>query len=201
MNHVLVLHATLAAGPCPAGLAPLLARLPYAKRLELEGRESEARYASLAGIALALRGMATMLSAPVDPCRLSFPAGGKPCLPGGPSFSVSHSGSRIGVALCFDCELGFDIEEFDAPAGELAASRSRLARWTATEAVLKAAGRGLRDARDVDLADGLLAGRVGGESFHLVPVEIAHEIVAHLATGRPAGRVQVEEVEESALVY
>ncbi len=201
MIQVLVLHATLPAGPCPAGLSPLLARLPYAKRLEIEGRGPEARCASLAGIALALRGVTSMLSAPVDPCQLSFPSGGKPCLPGGPSFSVSHSGSRVGVALCADCELGFDLEQFDAQAGEPAAGRSRLVRWTATEAVLKAAGRGLRDARDVDLAETLLAGRVGGESFHLVPVEIAQEIVAYLATGKPAGRVQVEEVEASALVF
>jgi phosphopantetheinyl transferase len=196
MIQVLVLHATLPEGPCPAGLSLLLARLPYAKRLEIERRGPEAWCASLAGIALALRGVTSMLSAPVDPCQLSFPSGGKPCLPGGPSFSVSHSGSRVGVALCADCEIGFDLEQFDAPAG-----RPRLVRWTATEAVLKAAGRGLRDARDVDLAETLLAGRVGGESFHLVPVEIAREVVAYLATGKPAGRVQVEEVAVSALAF
>ncbi len=196
MIQVLVLHATLPAGPCPAALSLLLARLPYAKRLEIEGRGPEARCASLAGIALALRGVTSMLSAPVDPCQLSFPSGGKPCLPGGPSFSVSHSGSRVGVALCADCEIGFDLEQTDASAG-----RSRLVRWTATEAVLKAAGRGLRDARDVDLAETLLAGRVGGESYHLVPVEIAREVVAYLAAGKPAGRVQVEEVAASALVF
>lgn len=200
MSHVLVLHSKLPAGPCPAGLSLLLERLPYAKRLELEAREPGARCLSLAGIALALRGMAVMLSGPVDPRRLSFPAGGKPCLPGGPGFSISHSGPRVGVALCCDCEPGFDLEQLEAGAGEPAASRSRLVRWTATEAVLKAAGRGLRDARDVTLAGTLLAGQVGAARFHLAPVDIAHDIVACLATANPAGDVQVEEVEASALL-
>jgi phosphopantetheinyl transferase len=199
MSHVLVLHSKLPAGPCPAGLSLLLKRLPYAKRLELEAREPGARYTSLAGIALALRGMTVMLSGQVDPCRLSFPAGGKPCLPGGPGFSISHSGPHVGVALCSDCEPGFDLERFDAGSGEPAASRSRLARWTATEAVLKAAGLGLRDAPQVDLDASLRTGRVSGASFNLVPVEIANDVVAFLATGNPASLVRVEEVEASAL--
>jgi len=175
----------------------LIERLPYAKRLELEARSPNARCTSLAGIALALRGLAVMLSGPVDPCRLSFPAGGKPCLPGGPGFSISHSGSRVGVALCPDCEPGFDLEQFDA--GEPAADRLRLVRWTATEAVLKAAGRGLRDAPRVDLDASLRTGTVSGASFKLVPVEIASDVVAFLATGSPARLVRVEEVEASAL--
>jgi phosphopantetheinyl transferase len=140
-----------------------------------------------------------MLSGQVDPCRLSFPAGGKPCLPGGPGFSISHSGPHVGVALCSDCEPGFDLERFDAGSGEPAASRSRLARWTATEAVLKAAGLGLRDAPQVDLDASLRTGRVSGASFNLVPVEIANDVVAFLATGNPASLVRVEEVEASAL--
>jgi len=201
MSHVLVLHSKLPAGPCPAGLSLLLKRLPYAKRLELEAREPDARCTSLAGIALALRGMTDTLYSPVDPSRLSFPAGGKPCLPGGPGFSISHSGLRVGVALCSDCEPGFDLERFEERAGEPAASRSRLVRWTATEAVLKAAGRGLRDANGVTLAETLLAGRVGDAWFHLAPVDIAHDIVACLATAKPAGNVQVEEVEASALWF
>jgi phosphopantetheinyl transferase len=201
MTDVLVLHSTLPAGPCPAGLSSLLARLPYAKRLEIEGRSAEARCASLAGIALALRGMANMLHRPVDPCRLSFPSGGKPSLPGGPSFSVSHGASRVGVALCSDCELGFDLEQLGIRSGEPAAGMPALVRWIATEALLKAAGRGLRDANDVTLAETLVAGRVGDAWFHLAPVDIAHDVVAYLATARPAGHVQVEEVEASALVF
>lgn len=200
MTEVLVLHSRVPAGPCPAGLSPLLRRLPYAKRLEIEGREPGVRCLSLAGIALALRGMAGMLPEPVDPSLLSFPAGGKPCLPGGPRFSISHSGSHVAVALCADADLGFDLEQLDAGAGEPAADRSRLARWTATEAVLKAVGRSVRDARQVDLAASLRTGSVSGVSFHVVPVEIAADVVASLATRQPAGLVRVERVAASALL-
>jgi phosphopantetheinyl transferase len=199
MNHVLVLHSKLGAGPCPEGLALLLTRLPYAKRLELEGREPDARCTSLAGIALALRGMAMMLSEPVGPRHLSFPEAGKPRLPGGPGFSISHSGPHVAVALCSDCEPGFDLEQLEAGGDEQAASRSRLARWTATEALLKAAGRGLRDVTQVGLDACLRTGTVSGASFNLVPVEIADDVVAFLATVNPASVVRVEQVDVSAL--
>ncbi len=199
MIHVLVLHAALPPGPCPEGLARVLAGLPYAKRLELEGRGAADRCASLAGIALALRGVATLRPGPVGAGALRFPGGGKPFLPGGPSFSVSHAGERAGVALCADGEVGFDLEQLGGQAGDLRASSLRLARWTATEAVLKAAGLGLRQAQQVELGESLHTGRVGGVSFHLSPVEISNDIVACLATVRPAGAVRVEAVEASAL--
>lgn len=199
MINVLVLHALLPPGPCPEGLSRLLAGLPYAKRLELEGRGPEDRCASLAGIALALRGIATMRLGPVQAGELRFPGGGKPFLPGGPSFSVSHGGQRVGVALCADCEVGFDLEQLGVLAGDLGASSSRLARWTATEAVLKAAGRGLRAAQDVELEETLRTGRVDGMSFHLLAVEISNDFVANLATEQAASLVRVEEVEASVL--
>lgn len=200
MNHVLVLHATLPAGPCPAVLLRLLERLPYARRLEIERREPEARYARLAGIALALRGAAGLRAAPVDAGQLVFPAGGKPALAGGPSFSVSHGGRHVGVALCGAGEVGFDLEAVDGRASDPAAGLARLARWTATEAVLKAAGRGLRDARAVELDESLRSGRVAGTSYHLARVAISDDVVASLATANPAaGPVRVERVEASAL--
>jgi phosphopantetheinyl transferase len=200
MNQVLVLHASLPAGPCPAGLLELLKRLPYAKRLEIEGRDPRAQCASLAGIAMALRGAAGMRPDAVEAGQLRFTDGGKPRLVGGPSFSVSHGGLHVGVALCSEGEVGFDLELIDPRAAEPAGGRSRLLRWTATEAVLKADGRGLREARDVDLAESLRTGSVGGRSFHLSPVTISNDIVACLATGKPADMVRVEKVEASALV-
>lgn len=199
MTHVLVLHARLTAGPGPAALAPLLARLPYAKRLDLEGRDPQLRHASLAGIALVLRGIEALRSGPAAAGRLQFPTGGKPCVPGGPSFNVSHAGERVAAALCVDSEVGFDLEEFDPATSEHCAAQARLARWTATEAVLKAAGRGLGDARAVVLGESLQHGRIGAASFHLRPVAIAEDVVAHLATGAPVTTITVEEVEASVL--
>ena len=120
-------------------------------------------------------------------------------MPGGPGFSVSHGGARVGVAISAAGELGFDLEEFDPAANDCAATMARLARWTATEAVLKAAGQGLRDARAVELDESLQVGRVGGASFRLMPVAIADDVVAHLATDAPVTSVRVEEVEASVL--
>lgn len=199
MKHVLVLHATLPAGPCPVALLRLLERLPYARRLELEARDPDARCASLVGIALALRGAQDMRAAPVDAGRLAFPAGGKPVLAGGPDFSVSHAGRYVGVALCGEGVVGFDLEPVDGRAGDPATSRSRLLRWTATEAVLKAAGRGLRDTRHVVLGDSLRSGQLGDASFHLSAVAISDDVVACLATATAADLVRVERVEASAL--
>jgi 4'-phosphopantetheinyl transferase len=126
MTHVLVLHARLTAGPDSAALAPLLARLPYAKRLELEGRDPQSRHASLAGIALVLRGIEALRGGPAAAGQLQFPTGGKPCVPGGPGFNVSHGGQRVAAALCLDVEVGFDLEEFDPSSIEPCAAQARL---------------------------------------------------------------------------
>ncbi len=201
MTRVLVLHARLSAEPDSGALAGLIARLPYAKRLELERRDPPVRQASLAGISLALRGIELLRGGPGDAGQLQFPAGGKPWLPGGPAFSVSHGRARVGVAVGADDGVGFDLEEFDPASPEAGATRTRLARWTATEAVLKAAGRGLRDARAVELDETVQAGSVGGASFHLLPVAIADDVVAHLATVTPVTSVSVREVEWSVLAW
>jgi phosphopantetheinyl transferase len=201
MTRVLVLHARLSAEPDSGALAGLIERLPYAKRFELERRDPPARQASLAGISLALRGIELLRGSPGDASQLRFPAGGKPYLPGGPTFSVSHGRVRVGVAVSTENGAGFDLEEFDPASPEAGATRARLLRWTATEAVLKAAGRGLRDARAVAIDESLQSGRVGGASFHLLSVAIADDVVAHLATVTPVTSVAVEEVESSVLAW
>lgn len=201
MTHVLLLHARLTPGPEPGRLAPLLARLPYAKLLDLERRDPRARYASLAGLALALRGVEALRGCAAGPGELRFPDGGKPYLTGGPAFSISHGAGRVGVALRADGEVGFDLEEFDPAIREPAAMRARLARWTATESVLKAAGLGLRDARAVELGMSPGCARIGDLSFHLFPVAIADDVIAHVATASPLTAICVEELEASALSF
>ena len=182
MTLVLVMHARLRGGAVPEALALLMERLPYAKRLDLEQREPDARSASLAGIWLALEGAARLRGHALDVASLRFPQDGKPYLEGGPHFSISHGLQHVAAAVCESVEIGLDLEDVDAGSGDSSEARRKLQRWTATEAVLKAAGRGLREARSVELDESLATGMLAGVLYRLTPVEISTHVVAHLAT-------------------
>ncbi len=200
MARVLVLHARLApdqGNSVPGTEFPLLERLPYAKRLELERRDAAGRYASLAGIELVLQGSQRLRGRIVGVDALRFPAGGKPYCDGGPFFSVSHGMTRVAVALSDEVDLGLDLEEIARPLYAEGDPVERLRRWTATEAVLKAAGLGLRDARAVELEDGLAAGSVQGRRFLLNPVPIAPGVVAQVATPRKIVSLDVATTDAS----
>jgi phosphopantetheinyl transferase len=193
MTLVLVLHARLPGGAVPEDLALLIERLPYAKRLDLERREPGARSASLAGIWLALEGAARLRGRAMDVASLRFPADGKPYLEGGPHFSMSHSPQHVAAAVCESVEIGFDLEDVDPISCDSMEARRKLQRWTATEAVLKAAGRGLREARSVELDDALASGTLAGVLYGLTPVEISTSVLAHLAAVEPIESVVVVE--------
>ena len=193
MDRALVLLGRVDDAP-DAALDALLAALPYGRRLELEARDADARRTSLAGVALALAAFARLRGSMVRAAELAFPQGGKPELPGGPDFSVSHAGGVVGVAMVWAGAVGFDLE----PLAD-GSDRARLERWTATEAVLKAAGRGLRDAAAVELSPALDAGRVAGRGYRLRPVDVGEAYVARLSTDRDLGRVELERIDLSAL--
>lgn len=193
MDRALVLLGRVADAPAVA-LDALLAALPYGRRLELEAREPEARRAGLAGISLALVALARLRGSPVRAADLAFPQGGKPVLPGGPDFSISHAGTAVGVAALPAGAVGFDLEPL-----VVASDRARLERWTAIEAVLKAAGRGLRDAAAVEFSSALDAGRLAGREYRLQVVDAGDGYVARLATASAAVRVEVERADLSAL--
>lgn len=194
MEPVLVLHAALPEGPMPSVLRRLLEALPYARRLELERRDERDRCASLSGLHLALTGAQRLLDRPVAPGELQYIAGAKPRLAAGPHFSVSHCLTRVGVALSVAADIGIDLEEQHAGEGAPRADAARLLRWTATEAVLKAAGRGLRDSRAVHLDDHLASGRLDGRAYGIWPVQLHDTVLAHLAAAEPIGPIEVVEV-------
>ena len=193
MDRALVLLGRIDDAP-EAALDALLAALPYGRRLELEARDAAARRAGLAGTALALAALTRMRGSPVRAAELAFPQGGKPAVPGGPDFSVAHAGDAVGVAAVQAGLVGFDLEPLVD-----AADRARLERWTATEAVLKAAGRGLRDAGEVELSPALDAGRLAARHYRLQCVDAGMDCLAWLATDRGLSGVDVERVDLSAL--
>jgi len=193
MSDVIVLHAALAGHSGAALEAGLMPRLPYARRLQLERCDAGTRRASLAAIDLLLQGALRLGAGSLDPAQICFPAGGKPFVEGGPRFSLSHSETRVAVALSSSCELGLDVEDVDRREGA-AAAPDALERWTATEAALKAVGEGLRSVGRVVLAPDLATARVGAVTVQLRPLSLAAGVVARLATVGPVGTVSVEEL-------
>lgn len=196
MADVLVLHSLLPADPDSPRDGALLARLPYGRRLELERRDRRARSASLAGIALVLAGAGRLRGAAVLPEQLEFPAGLAPRLRGGPWFSVSHSPTRVAVALSRDCRIGLDLEDAAAARAAARTYAGTLERWTAIEAALKAAGGALAEARDVRLASDLSRAEVGDLTLCLRPLELGAHCTACLATPEPLDELAVEEVSD-----
>src|ERR1700756_3865256 len=99
-SQTLILYHTDLRGQWPAVAARSLARrLPYGKRLALGGGGEAAR-ASLAGIALALRALGTLLGRAVSPGELVFARDEIPrfARTPAPDFSISHSGPWVGCA-------------------------------------------------------------------------------------------------------
>ena len=98
------------------------------------------------------------------PCIFSLGPNGKPYLPGGPAYNLSHSGNWIACAVSRHEPIGIDVETFarlndhrmllptiahpaershieQAPEGDHLALFKRC--WTRKEAVLKATGKGI----------------------------------------------------------
>ena len=126
-----------------------LALLPEERREKaLRIRREEARLQSI-GAALLLR------EAGIEP-PFAYGEHGKPYLPGGPCFSLTHSGMLAALAVC-DASVGLDIEKI-APVRRAAARALTIEEqeymeadperrfaylWTRKEAALKCTGAGL----------------------------------------------------------
>jgi phosphopantetheinyl transferase len=146
-SQTLILYHTDLTDQWPEEAArALAARLPYQKRLAVASGGAAAR-ASLAGIALARRALAAVLGRPVAVAELVFPAGAKPRLgtDAAADFSIAHSASLVGCAALRGARVGFDVEY---------GTHERLADWVAREAVVKAAGLGVRALHEVSWSAG-----------------------------------------------
>jgi phosphopantetheinyl transferase len=145
-SETLILYHTDLRDEWPeASARALAARLPYLKRLALSAA-SEAAHASLAGVALALRALAHVSGRAVAAAELVFEAERKPRLAaaGAADFSIAHSGPYVGCAALPAARVGLDLEFGSAP---------QLHAWVAREAVVKAAGLGVRGFPEVELTE------------------------------------------------
>ena len=120
--------------------------------------------------------------------------GGKPYIPGGPEFSLSHSGTLAVIALA-DVPVGADAEK-DRPVGEAvrlraltgaerADSRDFLFFWTRKEAALKCLGTGVD--RALDLLDVRAdSAELDGRTIFLHTARFGSYYLSSAADGRPA---------------
>jgi phosphopantetheinyl transferase len=200
MNRVILYHALLPGpsltGRPQAGLLPhWTAELAYARRSQLPV-DPAARARSLLGIALALRALTAMLGREVGPAELVFDSQCKPRLragglrgEGAPDFSIAHAGRHVAVATRRSGCIGLDLEDNgDALRPTLGA---RLSAWIAREAVLKAAGLGLRDsARVVLQGDG--SASLDGSPFELRELHFAPDCQVCVASDASLQQIEIQ---------
>jgi len=188
------LHYTeVPAQPWPGLADAWLPRLPEAKRASiLRLREPADANASLLGVALLGAALAARAAA-FEPQALEFAPRAKPRLAAGPDFSIAHAAGYVGCALATAGRVGFDVEPAGAVAPQAlrlalgAAALARLDRggcdatdlWVMTEAVLKAAGRGIDAARRVRLR--ARTATLDAARFRLAPAPLEPPLVAWLA--------------------
>ncbi len=180
MTAGIILHAPLQAAPHSVEWQDaLLQALPYARRLQVTSRAEAAQRATLGGLALALVAAERIAARAFSPRAFLFAQDGKPRLEAGPYFSVSHAESRVAVAASATLDLGLDIE--DCLQDHNAAEAQKLKRWTATEAVLKARGLGLRDLSEITLDASLAFGAVRAERYELQLLDAIPGVIGHVA--------------------
>ena len=178
----MLLHAPLPPGAATGWSSSLLAALPYARRLVLEGRPEPRRNHSLAGLALALSTCARLRAGTPPPVSmLAWDAAGKPRFVAGPCFSLSHCDGYVACVAVESVAVGLDIE-----AVSVADRRDEISRWTAIEAVLKAAGSSVRAAAEVEIAPNGLTARLAGDDYRLQEVSgLPSHLLAHVASRSP----------------
>ena len=145
--------------------------------------------ATLAGLALALGALTRALGRDVHISELQFAPDEKPRLGqthsagAAADFSIAHSGPYVGCAALCGGRVGLDVE-----VGE----DERLESWVAREAVVKAAGLGMRAIQDVELC-GALA-RCRGEHWHARRLEQFTGAAACVMTSVAVAAVEARQV-------
>ena len=133
--------------------------------------------------------------------RLSFSRFGKPTMPGGPDFNLSHSGDKV-VLLTDEQAVGVDIERIEPYSRAVAqkvftmSERAWLAQqstdkaffqlWTGKEAVMKALGLGFQlPPESFEICPDMSAPNpIGGRNWYLHWIEIENYMIC-TATEQP----------------
>lgn len=182
-----------------------LSALPnqYHERLRNMASES-ARQQTTAGLWL-LKQLLAAAGEPLETLgRLGVSGNGRPKLAHGPSFNISHSRAMVACVLSHDRTVGLDIEartqrvpprlvretSEDEQAAVAAVPTSFFDFWCAREATIKASGHvGLGRLKRVRLSPG--CAHVDGEHWHLLPLTLASDYAACLASSAPVGSTDI----------
>lgn len=173
------------------------------------------RQATLFGKLLLLKGLRALLPAGDWLGRfqaLEVTPSGKPFIPGGPEFSISHSGEMVVVALSQSGEVGIDIEkiraievdDFSNYVPEIAGLKGKLGDdqlstiffdcWTRKEAVLKGYGSGLSVPLDQVVIQGDMA-HLHDTAWFIHKIVPDQAYCCHVATRQPLRRVDLEHTD------
>lgn len=142
---------------------------------------------------------------------------GKPFIPGGPEFNISHSGEMIVLAMSRQGALGIDIEQihavnledfktyvpemahFEHGIGSPGSFSLFFHLWTQKEAVAKACGLGLlAPLETIWVVDGKVNCNATAWYVKKIPIQ-THGYCCHLAIDRQYCRITLEEVHCTAL--
>lgn len=191
-----LVHATLAGTPAQNAWQP---ELPGDWRRRLARMRSDAaRRRTLGGLWLLRESLEFAGFPEATLARLVRDPHGRPTLPGGPAFSISHCGPHVACAVTAEAPLGLDVERvrpLDVSrfarflSAEEAAAAARdpaafFAAWTAREATVKAGGRvGLARIARVRVSDGWA--ELDGDRLHLQWPMLGAGLVACLAAPVP----------------
>lgn len=179
----------------------LLGKLPESMREEiLRYRRWEDRHARLLSRLLLLDGLVEAGEARDCLERVRKDSLGRPFLPGGPDFNLSHSGNWVACAVSRRGKVGIDvealrpldledfrrimtIEEWEAVTRSPDPPRAFYAYWTIKESVSKADGRGL----SLPLQRIAIRGDralVDGTEYLVTPLALCDQVACHLAVCR-----------------
>lgn len=136
---------------------------------------------------------------------------GRPFIPGGPEFNISHSGSMVVLAVTHRGAVGIDIEkirpvnlsDFSGQVPEIATLREIADPdhanllffdcWTRREAVLKGCGKGLMESLEHVVFRGDSASCCG-TSWFIEKLLLNDGYSCHIATDQPWEHVEIERV-------